>query len=114
MIWYGPYAGGWGWALGLGSIAFWVLIAAALVLLVRSFTRGGRPPLPPYRGYDAPGGYGQPGPPPGSGTVTAERILAERFARGEIDEEEFWQRMSALRAQQHNPPAPPPPGAEPA
>jgi uncharacterized membrane protein len=25
-------------------------------------------------------------------------ILAERFARGEIDEDAFWQRMTALRA----------------
>ncbi len=34
----------------------------------------------------------------GTGPVTAEQILAERFARGEIDEDEFWQRMTTLRA----------------
>jgi putative membrane protein len=45
-------------------------------------------------GYGGPVPYDQPGPRP----VTAEQILAERFARGEIDEDEFWQRMTALRA----------------
>ncbi len=38
------------------------------------------------------------GPAPGLGPVTAEQILAERFARGEIDEDEFWPRMTTLRA----------------
>jgi uncharacterized membrane protein len=28
----------------------------------------------------------------------AEQILAERFARGEIGEDEFWRRMTTLRA----------------
>ena len=38
-------------------------------------------------------------PRPGSGYGTPpEQILAERFARGEIDEDEFHQRMAALRA----------------
>ena len=32
------------------------------------------------------------------GPVTPEQILAERFARGEIDEDEFWRRMATLRA----------------
>jgi sec-independent protein translocase protein TatB len=53
-----------------------------------------RRPQPPYQGYGAPGPYDQPG----SGPVTAEQILAERFARGEIGEDEFWQRMTTLRA----------------
>jgi hypothetical protein len=29
---------------------------------------------------------------------TSPQILAERFARSEIDQDEFWQRMTALRA----------------
>jgi Short C-terminal domain len=42
-----------------------------------------------------------------SGLIVAppEQILAERFARGEIDEDEFHQRMTVLRAE-----APPHPG----
>ncbi len=71
-----------------------VCIAAA----VHWFARGSQRPYPPYQGYGAPGPYDQPGAPPGHGRVTAEQILAERFARGEIGEDEFWQRMTTLRA----------------
>ena len=46
-------------------------------------------PCPPSQGY---------GTPPGHGPVTSEQILAERFARGEIDEDEFWRRKTTLRA----------------
>jgi uncharacterized membrane protein len=35
----------------------------------------------------------------------SEQILAERFARGEIDEDEFWQRMTTLRAGRADDPA---------
>lgn len=98
MYWYGPHMGGWAWTLGLGSLVFWVLVAVAVVALVRSFIRGGRL-HPPYQGYGATGPYGQPGSPPGHGPATAEQILAERFARGEIDEDEYRQRMAALRAE---------------
>jgi uncharacterized membrane protein len=32
-----------------------------------------------------------------STTADAEVLLAERFARGEIDEDEYWRRLAALR-----------------
>ena len=35
--------------------------------------------------------------------ATPEQILAGRFARGEIDEDEFHQRMAALRAETAHP-----------
>lgn len=98
MYWYGPHMGGWGWALGLSSLMFWVLLAVAIIALVRFLTRGGQRPLPPHQGYaSAPGPYSQSGAAGGHAAVTPEQILAERFARGEIDEEEFRQRMAALR-----------------
>ncbi len=91
MFWYS----GLGWAWGLGSILFWVLIAVAIVALVRVFTRGRMGP--PYAGYaGGPGPYGPPGP---GHAPSPEQILAERFARGEIDQDEFHERMAALRAQ---------------
>ncbi|RFU37002.1 hypothetical protein DZF91_35130 [Actinomadura logoneensis] len=47
-------------------------------------------------------GRGPWGPPAGGPHPRAQRpedLLAERFARGEVDEEEFHTRMSALRAE---------------
>ena len=42
---------------------------------------------------------------PGS-QAPPEQILAERFARGEIDEDEFHQRMTVLRAEAPHHPGP--------
>ena len=71
--WNGHHDGGmgWGWLVMLILI---VLVVAVTVLLVRHFSAGGR-----------------------SGRDGAEQVLAERFARGEIDEEEFRKRRDTLR-----------------
>jgi putative membrane protein len=55
-----------------------------IVLLVRYVGRSGQPPasLPPRSAEPAP---------------SPERLLAERFARGEIGEEEYQQRLAVLR-----------------
>ncbi len=106
MFWYGPHVGGWGWAVGLGSLVFWVLLALVIFALVRSFTRGGQRPFPPRPGYPSAAPYG-PGPGTGPGQpAPPEQILAERFARGEIDEDEFHQRMTVLRAEAPHHPGP--------
>ena len=65
-------------------------IAAALVLLVR-WAAGGRSHevLPPPAG--------PAGPPPVGSFDQAQRILDERFARGEIDVEEYRLRRDTLR-----------------
>jgi putative membrane protein len=105
--------GGWPW-LGLVSfLLFWGLVAAAIVVAVRLLGRGRRP-------HYGPGGqHWQPGPPaPPTGMAAGEHILAERFARGEIDEDEFRQRLATLRGtaphpQQGTPPAQPPPAGPP-
>ena len=107
MFWYGP-GPGWGWLPGLGFLMFWALLAVIIFALIRSFTRSGQRPFGPRPGYPSPPGpFGPgPGPVPGPGQPPPpEHILAERFARGEIDEDEFHQRMTVLRAE-----APPPPG----
>ena len=65
---------GWWWVMGIGWL---VLLAAVVVLgvvLVRHFTQTSQT------------------------RHGAEDVLAERFARGEIDEEEFRSRRDALRA----------------
>lgn len=77
MHWYGDGIGGWGYALmAINMILFWGLIIVGVVALVRYLGRGTA---------------GQPG------TSGPERILAERFARGEIDEQEYQQRLQILR-----------------
>lgn len=78
MYWYnGP--GGWGYAvMVLSMVLFWGLVIAAIVFLVRGVGSDRRTPPPPS----------QPDEP--------RRILAERFARGEIDEAEYRQRLKVL------------------
>ncbi|MFD8544468.1 SHOCT domain-containing protein [Streptomyces sp. NPDC059649] len=88
MMWYG---GGWGWGgwflMAVVMVLFWALIIAGVVMLVRYFSGGHR---------------GQPGGPSPShdawgGSRRAEDLLAERFARGEIDEDEYRRRITLLR-----------------
>lgn len=90
---YGPWAGGWGWAFLLIPL-FWIGIIALIVTLGRRrWSRAGYGP-----GY-APG-YGR-GPASGPwGVAGAEQTLADRFARGDIDEVEYRARLEVLRAGQ--------------
>ena len=108
---------GWGgwlvWVLFM--VALWALVIMAAMWLVRSFSHRG--PATAQRGMQVHGG-----PPPwgsgGTGTVPAEQILAERFAHGQIDENEYRARLDVLRgnqpAAQAAPPAPPEPPSAPA
>ena len=80
MNWYGPGMGGWGYVLmTVNALLFWALVIVGIVVLVRHL--GGS-----RQGSGTPGGTGP------------EQILAERFARGEIDEAEYRQRIDTLRA----------------
>ena len=78
MYWYdGDHMSGWGVTLmTISTVGLWVLGIVGIVLLVRYLGRADRP---------------GPGP-------TPERLLAERFARGEIDEEEYRRRLETLHA----------------
>jgi putative membrane protein len=81
MFWYGNGISGTGYAVMIFSwLAFWALMIAAIVALVRYLGRGGRQAPPP-------GWQSRP---------TPEQILAERFARGEIDDQEYRQRLDTL------------------
>lgn len=75
--------GGWGYALMfIGMALFWGLLIVGIILLIRYVTH----PFPAARGG---------GPP----LTSAEALLAERFVRGEIDEQEYRSRLSILRGQ---------------
>ncbi|WP_324788414.1 SHOCT domain-containing protein [Streptomyces sp. H51] len=80
MFWYGHDVSGWGWfAMSAGMILFWVLIITVAVLLFRTLNS----PQEHTRTPSAP---------------SAEDILRERLARGEIDEDEYRRRLEALRS----------------
>lgn len=78
-LWHSHDLSASGWVgMTLGMLAFWALLIAVVVWLVRDLDQrqAGSPSSP------------RPGP---------EQVLAERFARGEIDEREFNDRRAALR-----------------
>lgn len=84
--WYGHMMGGWGYSLlTFIAIALWVLVALVAVALFRHVEHGVR----------------------GSWS-SAERVLSERFARGEIDEDEYRTRLAILRGRTAPPRAGPP------
>ena len=85
MGWYS----GWGWGGWLGMsllmLAFWGLLAVGVVALVRALRRGDQPrPAEPMQAR-AP-------------DANARTILDERFARGEIDADEYTRRRDLLSA----------------
>ncbi|MEV6873124.1 SHOCT domain-containing protein [Amycolatopsis sp. NPDC051128] len=73
---YWHHPGTMGWAGGIGMLVLMALVLAALVAIAVVLVRRGPQP-------------------PGPGD-TARRILDERFARGEIDQEEYERRRDAL------------------
>jgi putative membrane protein len=77
MWWYGDGINGWGLALmGVGMVLFWGFLVVVGMAVVRGLGRENRMPPQP----------------------TAEDVLAQRFARGEIDDQEYRERLSALRS----------------
>jgi putative membrane protein len=82
MFDYGDHMGGWNWAfMSVSMVIFWGLLIIGIMLLVR------------YFGASGPARAGSP-----TSRATAEELLAERFARGEIDEQEYRQRLDVLRS----------------
>lgn len=83
MFWYAHDMSGWGWfGMSIGMVAFWALVITALVLGFRAVNR-------PHEHTHTPHTPAAP---------TPQQILGERFARGEIDEEEYRRRLDALHA----------------
>ncbi|WP_454850133.1 SHOCT domain-containing protein [Promicromonospora soli] len=81
MMYWDNGMGLWGMLFMLvGSLLFWGLIITGIVLLVRYLGRTGQPARP----ADA------------DDADTAAQQLAQRYARGEIDEDEYTERLSVL------------------
>lgn len=81
MMWYGPGMGGWGFGLmAVSMIVFWALVIAGILALVRYTTTSAPDTTAPAR---------RPSP---------QQILADRYARGEIDDEEYLRRTTTLVA----------------
>jgi putative membrane protein len=77
MGWYGSGMSGWGYALmTLGMVLCWALVIVGVIAVVRFLARNDRPTV------------ARPSP---------EQLLAERFARGEIDEHDYHQDLDTLR-----------------
>ena len=82
MMWgFDGFGMGWG-GMGIGMLLFWGLIIAAIVVLVRGFGAG-----------------------PGKSASTVRDntpldILRERYARGEVDKNEFEQKRRDISASQ--------------
>ncbi|MGE5288594.1 MAG: SHOCT domain-containing protein [Micromonosporaceae bacterium] len=84
MYWYGSGMSGWGYALmTIGMVLFWGAVIAGIVALVRYVGRSSQ-----HSGQQTAAPLSPQAP---------ERLLAERFARGEIDEEEYRRRLAALQ-----------------
>jgi putative membrane protein len=82
MMWYG--GDGWGWVswslMTVGMVLFWEAIIAAVILAVHY--------LVGQRGIAAS---------PSNSTTRVEDVLADRLARGEIDDNEYRHRLALLR-----------------
>ncbi|WP_342749160.1 SHOCT domain-containing protein [Nocardia nova] len=82
MMWYGNGLSGWGYALMIiGMVIFWALIGAGIVALIR---------------YSGNSSSTIPNTIPEQRGPSPQQILAERYARGEIDEEEYIRRTKTL------------------
>jgi putative membrane protein len=79
MMYWGSGMGGWGMVLmTVSTLLFWAMVIAGVFALVRYAGRGGQ--------AGAPTGH----------RLTPQQLLAERFARSEIDEDEYLRRMQVL------------------
>ena len=83
MYWGNNGMNGWGFAaMSISTVLFWVLLIAGIVLLAR-YLGDLRPRTPDRLPRQR----------------VAEQILAERFARGEIEEDEYRRRLETLHDQ---------------
>ncbi len=82
MLWYNHDMGWWSYAgMGIGMVLFWGLLTAGIIGLVMFITGDRKTPQSP---------------------AAPDQILAARFARGEISETEYRDRLAVLRDPSHH------------
>ncbi|WP_104522924.1 SHOCT domain-containing protein [Blastococcus atacamensis] len=87
MFWTDHSPTAWDWlTMTVSMLLFWALLITLTGVLVREPTR------PARHGHAT--------------TATPDRLLAERFARGEIDEGEYRRRLATLTRSGQEPPTP--------
>lgn len=86
----------WGWGALLGMGIMTAGVTAVLVLLVVLVVRTTAEAQPPTT--QTPTRDQKEVPPATSAATSAERLLDERFARGDIDEQEYLARRNLLRS----------------
>lgn len=80
-MFYDHDVGWWGYTgMGAGMVIFWAVAVFGLIAAIVYVCRDRSPAAVPH-------------------STTAEQILADRFARGEIDETEYRQRAAVLHSQ---------------
>jgi putative membrane protein len=78
MWWWPGGPGGWGWiAMTISMLLFWGVLVLGGIALVRVLNRPSSRPESPL-------------------PSTPEQVLADRFARGEIGEDEYRARLGVL------------------
>ena len=70
---------GGGWFMGIFNIVFWVVLIVAIVYFIKWLSASSK-----HGGYEKRGD-------------SALEILRERYAKGEIDKDEFEEKMKALK-----------------
>jgi putative membrane protein len=84
MFWSDHDMSGWGYTgMVIGMVLFWALIIVGIIALIR-FNTGAIRAVPQHQLQ--------------SDDESPEKVLASRFARGEIEEPEYQQRLAVLRS----------------
>ncbi|MET3768991.1 putative membrane protein [Marisediminicola sp. UYEF4] len=87
MMWGNGYGSGWMWLFGIMVFLGLILVIGAIVWAIANGNRSSG---------QAASGADRAGQPQGLGSSKAKQILDERYARGEIDAQEYRDRRDAL------------------
>lgn|SRR5680860_434905 len=80
---------GWGFVMMIGMLGIWALVAVAIVWFIRATKAPAVAPTMPSGDTNADSASA-------SVTQSAEQILADRLASGDIDPEDYRARLDAL------------------